>query len=141
MTITISLDNWTVQKENARAVRFAVFVIEQQIPKELEWDDMDAKCLHAVACNESGQAVGTGRLLPDGHIGRMAVLSTARNAGVGGLLLEQLMLAAKQRGDKRVMLSAQIRAAGFYSRYGFEIVGDEYLEAGIAHINMEKTFD
>ena len=141
MGINVKLGDWREQQSQAYAIRKDVFVLEQKVPDELEWDDMDAKCLHAVACNESGQAVGTGRLLPDGHIGRMAVLSTARNAGVGGLLLEQLMLAAKQRGDKRVMLSAQIRAAGFYSRYGFEIVGDEYLEAGIAHINMEKTFD
>jgi predicted GNAT family N-acyltransferase len=140
MTIKITLDNWSVQKESARGVRMEVFVIEQKIPKELEWDDMDEHCIHAVATNASGTAVGTGRLLPDGHIGRMAVLSIARGLGVGGLLLQGLMTAARERGDKQVALSAQISAREFYTRFGFQVVGDEYIEAGIPHINMEYVF-
>lgn len=140
MTIKITLDSWAIQKELARSVRSEVFIIEQNIPKELEWDDMDAHCLHAVATNASGVAVGTGRLLPDGHIGRMAVRSIARGLGVGGQLLQSLMQAAQHRGDKRVVLSAQIRAKGFYARYGFTVVGQEYMEAGIPHITMEYLF-
>ncbi len=140
MAIKISLDKWQVQKEQARSIRMAVFVIEQQVPIELEWDDMDEYCIHAVATDESGNAVGTGRLLPDGHIGRMAVLASARGRGVGGLLLQELMQAAQQRGDKRAVLSAQRQAEGFYQRYGFKAFGEEYLEAGIVHIDMEHSY-
>jgi predicted GNAT family N-acyltransferase len=118
-----------------------VFVIEQHVPIELEWDEMDAHCLHAIARNSQGEAVGTGRLLPDGHIGRMAVMASARGTGVGGHILISLMAAAKQRGDHRVMLSAQCHAEGFYAAHGFVVVGEEYMEAGIKHISMEHCFN
>ncbi len=141
MSTTIVLDNWSVHKEAARAIRMQVFVIEQNVPIELEWDDMDEVCVHAIASDENGQAVGTGRLLPDGHIGRMAVMASARGTGVGSQILTSLMAAAKQRGDKRVVLSAQRQAEGFYAAHGFRVLGDEYLEAGILHITMEHFFN
>ncbi|PRC91287.1 GNAT family N-acetyltransferase [Solimicrobium silvestre] len=140
MTINITINNWAVQKEAARHVRMNVFVIEQQVPIELEWDTMDEQCIHAVATDETGAAVGTGRLLPDGHIGRMAVLATARGQGVGGQILMCLICEAQERGDKRVVLSAQRQAEGFYERFGFKVVGEEYMEAGINHIDMEFHF-
>ena len=140
MTINISLDIWSVQKERARSIRMHVFVIEQQVPIELEWDHMDEHCIHAIATDSSGAAVGTGRLLPDGHIGRMAVLASARGNGVGGKILQSLMQAAQQRGDKRVVLCAQRQAEGFYAHFGFIAFGDEYREAGIKHIDMEHYF-
>jgi predicted GNAT family N-acyltransferase len=136
----IALDNWTVLQPVAQAIRYEVFVIEQNIPVELEWDDMDAVCLHAVAYDGQGQPVGTGRLLPDGHIGRMAVKKVARGAGVGGAILAALTEAARKRGDKAVMLNAQSQAEPFYARHGFVREGAEFFEAGIAHIQMQRVF-
>ncbi|AIY41997.1 GNAT family acetyltransferase YjcF [Collimonas arenae] len=140
MKFHLTVDNWVVQKADARAVRFDVFVIEQKIPVELEWDDMDEHCLHAVAYDETGQAIGTGRLLPDGHIGRMAVRLTGRSKGIGAAILEALMAKARQRGDSEAALNAQTQAEAFYGRHGFIRDGEEFYEAGIAHICMRHVF-
>jgi predicted GNAT family N-acyltransferase len=136
----IKLGDWTTLSADAKLIRFEVFVQEQNVPPELEMDNMDAVCLHAVAYAEDGTPVGTGRLLPDGHIGRMAVRKPGRGTGIGGALLQALMAQAKARGDKAVVLSAQTHAAPFYERHGFSIDGEEFFEAGIAHINMQYTF-
>ena len=140
MNIRIILGNWATLQPIAQAIRYEVFVTEQNIPVELEWDDMDALCLHAVAHDEQGQAIGTGRLLPDGHIGRMAVKKIARGTGVGGAILQALMGAAQKRGDAAVMLNAQSQVEPFYARYGFTREGVEFLEAGIPHIHMRRVF-
>jgi predicted GNAT family N-acyltransferase len=140
MAIRLKLGDWASQKEEARAIRYHVFVIEQNVPVELEWDDMDVECLHAVAYDEQGHAVGTGRLLPDGHIGRMAVRSEARGSGVGGAILVALMEKAKERGDRSVVLNAQSHAAPFYQRYGFVQEGEEFIEADIPHVQMRHDF-
>jgi predicted GNAT family N-acyltransferase len=139
MSITVSIGTWAEQQEIAQAIRYAVFVIEQKVPVELEWDDMDAVCLHAIARDEHGQSLGTGRLLPDGHIGRMAVKKSARGSGVGGALLEALVALAQKRGDYMVALSAQIRAASFYEGHGFSRHGHEFIEAGIPHVGMRRV--
>jgi len=136
----IRTGDWSALNADAKLIRFEVFVEEQKVPAELEMDQMDAVCLHAVAYDASGTPVGTGRLLPDGHIGRMAVRRIARGSGVGGALLQVLMAQARSRGDRQVVLSAQSHAAPFYERHGFAIDGDEFFEAGIAHINMQFTF-
>ncbi|MBP1202237.1 putative GNAT family N-acyltransferase [Duganella sp. 1411] len=136
----IRFGDWTVLDKDAKTIRFEVFVEEQKVPAELEMDHMDALCLHAVAYDAAGTPVGTGRLLPDGHIGRMAVRKSARGTGVGGALLRALMAQAKARGDRQVELSSQSHAAPFYQRHGFTIEGDEFFEAGIAHINMRHKF-
>jgi len=141
MAINISLNDWTTQKQAACSVREQVFIIEQKIPLEMEMDKTDEHCIHAVATNSVGTPIGTGRLLPDGHIGRMAVLASARGSGVGGQLLQSLMQAAKERGDQRVVLSAQSQVEGFYARYGFKVISKEYVEAGINHIDMEYCFN
>jgi len=140
MNIHITIGNWETQSVDAQAVRENVFIIEQNIPIELEWDEMDAVSLHAIAY-KNGKAVGTGRLLPDGHIGRMAVLKTVRGAGIGGQLLQTLMLKAKSRGDDTVVLHAQLHAATFYQRHGFLADGEEFMEAGIPHILMLHRFN
>ncbi|WP_373987081.1 GNAT family N-acetyltransferase [Duganella sp. BuS-21] len=136
----IKLGDWTTLSDDAKLVRFEVFVQEQNVPAELEMDSLDALCLHAVAYGADGVPVGTARLLPDGHIGRMAVRKPGRGSGIGGALLQALMEQAKARGDKVVMLSAQTHAAPFYERHGFRIEGDEFFEAGIAHIHMHYAF-
>lgn len=138
-TIHIKTGDWAELGQDASAIRQQVFVIEQNIPAELEWDERDATCLHAVAYDEAGQALGTGRLLPDAHIGRMAVLAKARGLGVGAALLQALSTAAQLRGDKKLRLHAQVSAADFYAKAGFVIEGGTYLEAGIAHVTMEKN--
>ena len=137
----IRFGDWTTLNADAKIIRFEVFVEEQKVPAELEMDQMDAVCLHAVAYDAAGIPVGTGRLLPDGHIGRMAVRKSGRGTGVGGALLQGLMAQAKARGDRQVVLSSQSHAAPFYERHGFAIEGDEFFEAGIAHINMQYNFD
>jgi len=139
--VRIILGPWSELAPLARAVRTEVFVLGQNIPQELEWDDMDAVSLHALALVEQPgsadqEAVGTGRLLPDGHIGRMAVLSGWRGQGVGGAILRALLQAARSRAMPEVVLHAQIQAQAFYARHGFEPEGPRFMEAGIAHVRM-----
>lgn len=132
---TIELAHWSAARTEAQRIRFAVFVEEQGVPAEIELDEMDEQCVHALAF-EGGVAVGTGRLLPDGHIGRMAVLKPWRGRGVGAALLRRLIQAARERGDREVVLSAQVHALGFYRRHGFTAQGEAYEEAGIPHQAM-----
>jgi predicted GNAT family N-acyltransferase len=134
----IELAPWSAARTEAQRIRFAVFVEEQGVPAEIELDEMDEHCVHAIAF-EGKQAVGTGRLLPDGHIGRMAVLKPWRGRGVGAALLRQLVAAARERGDREVLLSAQVHARGFYRAHGFAPYGAVYQEAGIPHQAMRLT--
>lgn len=129
---------WSDARAEARRIRETVFVAEQGVPSDIELDDWDERCEHALAYDAGGRAVGTGRLLPDGHIGRMAVLREARGQGVGGRVLEALIERARERGMRRVALNAQTHAAPFYARYGFAVVGETFMEAGIAHVAMER---
>jgi len=135
----VRLLSWSDALPLARPVRERVFVEEQGVPRELEWDDWDARSEHAVAVDEEGGAIGTGRLLPDGHIGRMAVLARWRGRGVGSALLDALLERAKARRMPSVRLNAQTHAAGFYRRFGFAVDGVEFVEAGIPHVEMTLT--
>ena len=131
----IQVLDWEQAQAASRLVRHAVFIVEQKVPVELEWDDWDARCDHAVALDGTSP-VGTARLLPDGHIGRMAVLAGWRGKGVGRALLLVLLAKARERGMSRIELHAQTHAAGFYRRLGFTEFGAEFEEAGIPHIAM-----
>lgn len=122
-----------------RAVRETVFIGEQRVPIEEEWDEHDAECVHVLATDEQGTPIGTGRLLPDGHIGRMAVLAHYRGRGVGAAILERLLLEAQHRGHKHLVLNAQTHAIEFYARFGFVAEGDEFQEAGIPHRRMTRV--
>ncbi|HYJ18120.1 MAG TPA: GNAT family N-acetyltransferase [Burkholderiales bacterium] len=133
----IRLADWETDKTALRAVREQVFVREQSVPLELEWDEFDGVSRHLLAEAEA-QAIGTGRLLPDGHIGRMAVLASWRDKGVGSALLQALLDLAREAGHERAILSAQVRAMPFYRRFGFAPEGEEFLEAGIPHITMTR---
>lgn len=135
------IGDWSTCRRDAEEIRYEVFVIEQKVPVELEWDEMDAQSVHAVVYDENNKAIATGRLLPDGHIGRMAVRETARGKGVGGRILEALMAVAQKRGDRAVILNAQMHAEPFYRRFGFVREGDEFKDAGIPHIVMRRQFD
>ena len=141
LPLDIKVDQWETLRADAETIRLEVFVQEQKVPAELEMDDMDALCLHAVAYDGAGMALGTGRLLPDGHIGRMAVRKAARGGGVGGALLHALMERARARGDDQVALNAQTQAEPFYARHGFARDGNQFYEAGIAHIRMHFAFE
>jgi len=134
--LRIELGDWESMRARAVPVRYAVFVEEQKVPAEIELDEFDASSLHALAFGPDESVLGTGRLLPDGHIGRMAVLRQARGTGVGAALLRALMQAARARGDREVMLSAQTHAIPFYERFGFAVEGEEYDDAGIPHQAM-----
>lgn len=138
--IDVTIANWHASQPAAQSIRSAVFIIEQNVPVELEWDEMDAVSLHAVARDADGLPIATGRLLPDGHIGRMAVVSPRRGRGVGSLILTALMREARQRGDSSVVLHAQRRAEDFYLRHGFVPEGEPFMEAGIEHIIMRHRF-
>jgi len=129
---------WKTLGKDAGAVRTEVFVREQKIPVDLEWDAWDERSLHCVAYHE-GQPVGTGRLLPDGHIGRMAVLPAHRRSGLGGMVLRTLVDAAAASGLLEVELSAQAYVAQFYMRHGFVPEGKPYDEVGIPHLRMRRT--
>jgi predicted GNAT family N-acyltransferase len=134
----IELLSWEDARAHASPIRFRVFVEEQGVPREIELDEQDAVSLHALAF-EGETPVATGRLLPDGHIGRMAVLKQWRNRGVGALMLTALLEAAKKNGYPQVLLSAQVHAVRFYRRHGFVEEGDQYMEAGIPHQAMRRV--
>ncbi|MGL6109262.1 MAG: YbgC/FadM family acyl-CoA thioesterase [Rubrivivax sp.] len=141
--IDVRLGTWAELGREAQSIRTSVFVQEQQIPAAMEWDAADAACVHAVAYNRFGMALGTGRLLEHSpgvvKIGRMAVLQTMRGANIGRALLDALMGCARARGDHEVLLNAQMSAAGFYTRAGFTARGHPFDEAGIAHVEMVRA--
>ena len=136
MELNIITGDWDSLRDHAQSLRVEVFVVEQGVPVELEWDEADEVSTHAVAYDEAGQVVATGRLLPDGHIGRMAVRKSARGRGIGSKVLAALLQEAKHRLFHVLVLHAQTHAIDFYTRHGFQIEGDEFLEAGIPHRRM-----
>ena len=139
MGVRVQLMTWEEAQPVAAPIRFAIFVGEQNVPAGIELDDMDEKCMHAIAYDEAGKAIGTGRLLPEGKIGRMAVVKEWRRRGVGAELLEALVAEAQRRGHAEVRLSAQLQAAEFYRSHGFVAEGKVYEEAGILHQAMHKS--
>lgn len=122
-----------------RAVRETVFVHEQHVPLEEEWDALDPDCVHVLARAANGSPIGTGRLTPEHKIGRMAVLPPWRGHGVGDALLLALIEQARTRGWREVALNAQVSAIGFYARHGFVAYGERYWEAGIEHQAMRRA--
>lgn len=136
--------SWTVQRADFAAdfdvicsIRSAVFAREQGIPAALDLDGRDARSLHVLArCG--GAPVGTGRIQPDGHIGRVAVLPPHRGKGLGAAIVRELVAIAIERKLPLASLSAQARAVGFYEKLGFVPRGDVYIEAGIEHLDMER---
>ncbi|HMC15136.1 MAG TPA: YbgC/FadM family acyl-CoA thioesterase [Albitalea sp.] len=140
--VEVRLGSWSELGRDAQAIRAAVFIDEQKIPAELEWDAADDDCIHAVAVNRFGFPLATGRLLQHvpgvAKIGRMAVVPAMRGSGVGRRVLEALMQAARRRGDHEALLHAQTSAAPFYLRAGFVERGEPFDEAGIPHIEMVR---
>ena len=135
-SFTVRRADWTMDGVPLAAVRRAVFVVEQQVPEAEEWDDKDALCQHVIALATDDSAIGTGRLLPDGYIGRMAVLQPWRRRGVGSALLALLNAIARERGFAETRLHAQTHALAFYRKHGYVPLGAEFMEAGIPHYEM-----
>ena len=137
----VRLTTWAAGRSRLAAVRRAVFIEEQCMPESLEWDDHDAVSVHALAADAAGHPVGTARLLPDGRIGRMAVIAAWRGRGVGRALLEAMVREARRRGHLGCRLDAQVTAIGFYERAGFVAHGPVFDDAGIPHRAMTLRFD
>lgn len=135
----VRIVQWRDESTSLRFVRETVFIHEQHVPEELEWDAFDAVSVHALATGSDGGPIGTARLLPDGRIGRMAVLKSWRNNGIGSAMLHLLIDEAKNRGMTEVTLNAQTIATGFYAKYGFMVSGDTFMEAGIPHVRMSRS--
>jgi predicted GNAT family N-acyltransferase len=120
-------------------VRDAVFGHEQHVAREIDFDDQDPHCVHVVATDAGGTPIGTGRMQPDGRIGRLSVLKQWRGQGIGARMLEALVASARGRGSKKVYLHAQVQAIPFYERRGFARDGAEFLEAGMRHVTMTRS--
>ena len=131
--------SWEIDQADLRAVRMAVFVVEQAIPESDEWDALDARSQHLLARDATGHAIGCGRLTPERTIGRMAVLREWRGRGVGEALLRSLIEQARALGWPEAVLHAQVQAIPFYARQGFTPFGEVYDECGIPHQRMRLT--
>lgn len=128
--------SWADQQPTLSAIRRAVFIEEQQVSETLEWDGRDVAARHVLAWVDA-RPVATGRLLPCGHVGRMAVLAEFRGRGVGTAVLRMLIALARKAGLDEVCLNAQVQAAGFYLAHGFISGGEPFLDAGIPHVQMK----
>lgn len=126
-----------IYKEAISEVRNMVFIKEQHIDPEIEFDGLDDVAVHALVLFD-GKAVGTGRILDDGHIGRIAIIKEFRAKGFGSKIVLSLIDEATNKGYPRVYLGSQKHAIDFYTKLGFEPFGDEFMEAGIPHLSMEK---
>lgn len=142
---TVSLVSWHDGEPLLRAIRESVFINEQKVPANLEWDGLDDSCRHALALSMKGDAIGCGRIVPPknkkspAHIGRLAVLPDWRGKRVGTALLESLLEYARSMHFPEVIVHAQVQATSFYRRFGFEAEGAEYMDAGIPHILMRLS--
>lgn len=131
--LSVRLADWETDQAGLRAVRTGVFVEEQSVSEEEEWDGLDPECVHVVAETAAEGIVGTGRLHPSGKLGRMAVLAPWRGRGVGGMILQRLLEQARRQRMDTVYLHGQVPVLEFYARYGFQADGEVFEEAGIPH--------
>lgn len=133
---TIREVDWKTAEWKLRVIRESVFIEEQQVPVELEWDGLDDNAIHLLACDAGGNPIGCARVLDDGVIGRMAVLAQWRCQGAGKALLAEAIACCRKHGWPAAMLSAQTHALQFYERAGFIVCSEEYMDAGIPHRDM-----
>ena len=134
-TLAIDVVDWDTHQDQLKAIRKSVFIEEQQVPGELEWDGLDADCIQLLAALDS-IPVATARLAPQGQIGRMAVLKDFRGRGIGARLLDTVIEQARREGHEQVFLHAQLNVIGFYERRGFATEGEIFVDAGIEHLTM-----
>ncbi len=139
-SIVIQEGSWAELGELASEIRRVVFIDEQCVPLAEEWDGRDDACRHFLALR-GATALGTARLLPDGHVGRVAVLREARGLGIGIALMQAAIAAARRLGHGKVELAAQTHALAFYEQLGFAAFGEVFMDAGIPHRNMRFVLD
>ena len=130
---------WQDSQSALGAVRRAVFIEEQQVPEALEYDGLDESCQHVLVTDAGQRPVGCGRMKPDGHIGRMAVLKDCRGQGIGSAMLVALLEVARAQRCAEVYLHAQVSAIPFYEKHGFCVSGEVFMDAGIPHKTMRKS--
>ena len=138
-SLNVAPADWEAESSAIRSVRNTVFSDEQGISEALDFDGRDHECVQVLARLGDGEAVGTARMLPDGHVGRIAVHARWRGQGVGTRLVECLTEVARERGFTEIYLHSQAQAASFYTRLGYETRGDTFMEAGIEHVLMVRT--
>jgi predicted GNAT family N-acyltransferase len=141
MNISIQITHWDEAKSHVMPIRREVFINEQQVPEELEWDEFDQYALHAIVKKEQ-EVIGTARLIIDGQdarIGRMAIKKDFRGQGIGQEMLEALVTKSLELHVTLIKLHAQVHAVSFYAKLGFEAHGEIFSEAGIDHVNMQKV--
>ena len=138
MNIHLIICNYEENQKDICRIRFEVFVDEQNVPEDLEIDGLDDEAKHVLAYIDD-EAIGTGRILSDGHIGRVAVLKKYRGLGIGNSVMRELIKWAQQNKLEKLWLSSQWHAHSFYIDLGFVCEGDIYEEAGIDHIKMYRT--
>lgn len=136
--LSVRLADWQQDHAELCRIRETVFISEQAVPAELEWGAEDLEAQHFLA-EEAGYAIGTARLSADGYISRVAVLKDWRGMHVGLRLMQKVLAVAEERGLPELKLTAQVHAIPFYERLGFTVVSDEYLDAGIPHVDMIRT--
>lgn len=134
--LQIESGSWQQLGQEAKQIRTQVFIQEQQIRPEDEWDAQDALSTHFVVYQQ-GQAMGTARLLADHHIGRVAILHQYRGVGAGKALMQHIIAFAKQQQRPMLQLSAQVHAIEFYAALGFVVDGEAYMDCGIPHVDMQ----
>jgi len=139
LNVRVQEVSWESHQTELRAVRNTVFIEEQNVPRELEWDGMDETSIHFIAETSDGDVIGTARLMPSGQIGRMAILISYRGHGIGRRMLDMAIQSAHQSGMKEVFLHAQSYALEFYLKAGFIPDGLEFEEAGIPHRSMTRS--
>ena len=139
MSFRVEIRNWEEARPSAAPLRYSVFMEEKYALPGIELDDLDAQCVHALAIDEAGTTIATGRLQPDGAIGRMAVLKDWRRRGVGEAIMQALVEEARRRGYPEVSLTAPLQAAEFYRELGFEADGKVQKEAGLLQQRMRKS--
>jgi len=136
MEYTLKLTRWDKEQTSLSEIRRRVFIEEQQVPEELEWDEDDKACIHVLVTNNQ-TPIATGRIKMDGHIGRMAVLKDYRNKGIGSAVLKALINFSKTLKMKSVYLHAQTSAIPFYEKHDFKTSSKEFMDAGIPHKTMQ----
>lgn len=138
--LEVHIVDWQDKQDTLKSIRKSVFIDEQHVPKELEWDGRDTECTQFLASINS-IPVATARLTTEGQIGRMAVLKDFRGKGIGSQLLAAVIEQAKHAGYKRIFIHAQISVIKFYQQHGFTVEGDVFIDAGIEHRSMKLVFD
>ncbi len=138
MTYQIHITDWKTHQTQLSLIRKIVFIEEQNVPEELEWDEFDKDCIHILVTGQHNQAIACSRMKLDGHIGRMAVLKKHRLTGIGSAMLKALLKIAGEKQYSKVYLHAQTSAIAFYENAGFNVCSDEFMDANIPHRTMEK---